>query len=198
MGSTERSRQNSSGAASTTSVRKDRRGRNSRCPVHWTVLEIPVATRSGQLEPVACSSRPDLAPRGAVRKVGPRPDQTRSACTDEPGEPASWPGDQSWGPSSPYRRVKQPSAADQEKNGGASSALNRSVCGTAVAAERLDGRPFFTSSDPAISQSGDLVQGLDPERADRQIARSPDGGAPAPCGPSLQSHVTSMRQLMPR
>jgi hypothetical protein len=31
----------------------------------------------------------------------------------------------------------------QEKNGGASSDLNRSVCGTAVAAERLDGRPFF-------------------------------------------------------
>ena len=145
MGPTERSKQNSSGAASTTSVRKDRRGRNSRCPVHWTVLEIPVATRSGQLEPVACSSRPDLAPRGAVRKVGPRPDQTRSACTDEPGEPASWPGDQSWGPCPPYRRVKQPSAANMEKNGGVSSDLNRSVCGTAVAAERLDGRPFFVS-----------------------------------------------------
>ena len=144
MGSTERLKQNSSGAASTTSVRKDRRGRNSRCPVHWTVLEIPVATRSGQLEPVACSIRPDLAPRGAVRKVGPRPDQTRSACTDEPGEPASWPGDQSWGPCSPYRWVNQPSAANMEKNGGASSDLNRSVCGTAVAAERLDGRPFFS------------------------------------------------------
>ena len=143
MSPTERSKQNSSGAASTTSVRKDRRGRNCRCPVHWTVLEIPVATRSGQLEPVACSSRPDLAPRGAVRKVGPRPDQTRSACTDEPGEPASWPGDQSWGPCSPYRWVNQPSAADMEKNGGESSDLNRSVCGTAVAAERLDGRPFF-------------------------------------------------------
>ena len=95
LGSTEKSRQNSSGAVRATSVRKDRRGRSGRCPVHWMALEIPVATRSGRLEPVACSSHPDLAPRGAVRKVGPRPDQTRSACTDEPGELASWPGDQS-------------------------------------------------------------------------------------------------------
>jgi hypothetical protein len=35
---------------------------------------------------------------------------------------------------------------EREKNGGASSDLNRSVCGTAVAAERLGGRPFFVGT----------------------------------------------------
>jgi hypothetical protein len=57
--------------------------------------KIPVATRPEQLEPVACSSHPDLAPRGAVREVGPRPDPNRSARTDEPGGMAIRPGDQS-------------------------------------------------------------------------------------------------------
>jgi hypothetical protein len=65
--------------------------------------EIPVATRPMQLEPVARSSHPDLAPRGAVWKVGPRPGLNHSARTDEPGGMAIRPGDLCWGLESPYR-----------------------------------------------------------------------------------------------
>jgi len=49
---------------------------------------IPVITPIAQVKPVACFTLPDLAPRGAVRRVGPRPDPTRSAHMDEPG---GWP-----------------------------------------------------------------------------------------------------------
>ena len=111
------------------------------------VPSIPVATQSGQLEPVACSSHPDFAPRGAVRKVGPRPDQTRSARTDEPGGLASRPGDRKLKLQFAIPAVNQLPEADRKKNGGISSDFSWSVCGTAVAAERLDGRPFFWVSE---------------------------------------------------
>jgi len=40
---------------------------------------IPVVTSAIQVKPVACFTLPDPAPRGAVRRVGPRPDPNRSA-----------------------------------------------------------------------------------------------------------------------
>jgi len=39
----------------------------------------PVITAAKLGKPVARFRHPDLAPRGAVRRVGPRPDPTRSA-----------------------------------------------------------------------------------------------------------------------
>ena len=39
--------------------------------------------RPDQVEPVACSAHPDLAPRDALRRDGPRPDPTRSARNDD-------------------------------------------------------------------------------------------------------------------
>lgn len=47
-------------------------------------LMIPAASRPGQVEPVARSTPLDVAPRGAMRKIGPRPDQSRSARTKQP------------------------------------------------------------------------------------------------------------------
>ena len=58
------------------------------------VPAILVATRPEQVEPVARSTHLDPAPRGAVWKVGPRPDLIRSARTNEPGGMAIRPGDQ--------------------------------------------------------------------------------------------------------
>ena len=110
------------------------------------VSSIPVATRSEQLEPVACSSHPDFAPRGAVRKVGPRPGQTRSARTDEPGGPASRPGDRELKLCNSPPGGASTTGGVQEKNGGISSDFSWSVCETAVAAERLDGRLCFCPS----------------------------------------------------
>jgi hypothetical protein len=81
------------------------------------VPSIPVATQSGQVEPVACSSHPDLAPRGAVRRVGPRPDPNRSARTDEPGGPASRPGDRKLRLWFAIPDGNQPPEADGKKNG---------------------------------------------------------------------------------
>jgi hypothetical protein len=53
---------------------------------------IPVITPAELVKPVARFTRPDLAPRGAVRRVGPRPNPTRSAEWDEPGGsgPPAW------------------------------------------------------------------------------------------------------------
>jgi len=68
------------------------------------------------VKPVACFIRPDLAPRGAVRKVGPRPDPTRSAPIDEPGGMAIRPGDRSQGLTSPSRAANQPTGGRWEKN----------------------------------------------------------------------------------
>src|SRR4051812_50181181 len=66
------------------------------------------------MKPVACFIRPDLAPRGAVRKVGPRPDLTRSAPIDEPGGMAIRPGDRSQGFTVPSeRRISQPVAGER-------------------------------------------------------------------------------------
>ncbi len=53
--------------------------------------------------PVACFALSDPAPRRAVRRVGPRPDPTRSARIDEPGGTAIRPGDRYRGPASPSR-----------------------------------------------------------------------------------------------
>jgi hypothetical protein len=102
-----------------------------------------VITRSEQVEPVACATRSDVAPRSAVRRVGPRPDPTRSACMDEPGGTAIRPGNQHWGLSSPSRTAISQTVARREKNGGASSDSSRSMCGTAVTAKAV--RPFLFS-----------------------------------------------------
>src|SRR5512145_737727 len=75
---------------------------------------ILVNTPTGQVKPVACFTHPDLAPRGAVRRVGPRPDPTRSAHTDEPGGTAIRPGDRSRGSVSPYRAANQPTGGRQK------------------------------------------------------------------------------------
>ena len=88
-----------------------------------------VITRSEQVEPVACATRSDVAPRSAVRRVGPRPDPTRSACMDEPGGTAIRPGNQHWGLSSPSRTAISQTVARREKNGGASSDSSRSMLG---------------------------------------------------------------------
>jgi len=76
---------------------------------------ILVITRPEQVEPVACSTRSDVAPRGAVRRVGPRPDPTRSAGANEPGGTAIRPGDQHWGLPSPYRKAHQPTVAGKRR-----------------------------------------------------------------------------------
>jgi len=61
-------------------------------------LDDPGGTPAGQMEPLACSIRPEMAHRGAVWEVGPRADQTRSARRDEPGRMAIRPGDGCRGP----------------------------------------------------------------------------------------------------
>ena len=103
-----------------------------------------VITRSEQVEPVACATRSDVAPRSAVRRVSPRPDPTRSACMDEPGGTAIRPGNQHWGLSSPSRTAISQTVARREKNGGASSDSSRSVYGTAVTAKAVRPFLFFT------------------------------------------------------
>jgi hypothetical protein len=61
-------------------------------------LRVPknlVNTLPRRMGPVACSIHSDVAPRSAVRRVGPRPDPTRSAGVIEPGGTAIRPGDNS-------------------------------------------------------------------------------------------------------
>ena len=50
---------------------------------------IPVVTPVGQMEPVACSIRSELAHRNAVREIGPRPDRLVAlATTNQVGRPS--------------------------------------------------------------------------------------------------------------
>jgi len=74
-----------------------------------------VITRPEQVGPVACTTRSDVAPRSAVRRVSPRPDPTRSACMDEPGGTAIRPGNQHWGLSSPSRTAHQPNGGRERE-----------------------------------------------------------------------------------
>lgn len=74
-----------------------------------------VITRPEQVGPVACTTRSDIAPRSAVRRVSPRPDPTRSACVDEPGGTAIRPGNQHWGLSSPSRTANQPNGGEERE-----------------------------------------------------------------------------------
>ena len=84
-------------------------------------LQIPVVTPVGLMEPVARSIRPDAAHRNAVREIGPRPDPTRSARSDEPGGMAIRPGDGSQGLTAPSRAAYQPTGGRWEKNGGSNA-----------------------------------------------------------------------------
>ncbi len=79
-----------------------------------------IPPRSGQVRPVACLIRPDLAPRDALRSIGPRPGRTRSASVDEPGRTAIRSGNRERGflrtsasaASPPCHREKRPSSHD--------------------------------------------------------------------------------------
>src|SRR5437870_7023620 len=68
--------------------------------------------------PVACPSHVDAVPRRAVRKVGPRPDLTRSTHIGEPCGPARLLGDGSRSSCSPYRATNQSTGGGGMKNGG--------------------------------------------------------------------------------
>src|SRR3989440_649717 len=68
--------------------------------------------------PVACPIRVDVVPRRAVRRVGPRPDLTRSTHIGEPCGPARLLGDGSRSSRLPYRAAHQPTGGDGKKNGG--------------------------------------------------------------------------------
>src|SRR5712691_4459058 len=68
--------------------------------------------------PVACPIRADVVPRRAVRKVGPRPDLTRSTHIGEPCGPARLLGDGSRSFRSPYRATYQSTGGGGKKNGG--------------------------------------------------------------------------------
>lgn len=83
--------------------------------------------RHVQVKPVACFTLPDLAPRGAVRRVGPRPDPTRSAHIDEPGGMAIRPGDPCCGFALPVRAATQ--GGERKKNGSRKAPTVASRCG---------------------------------------------------------------------
>src|SRR5207302_316480 len=68
--------------------------------------------------PVACPIRVDVVLRRAVRKVGPRPDLTRSTHIGEPCGPARLLGDGSRSSCSPYRATHQSTGGGRMKNGG--------------------------------------------------------------------------------
>src|SRR5438445_9280126 len=68
--------------------------------------------------PVACLIHVDVVPRRAVRKVGPRPDLTRSTHIGEPCGPARLLGDGSRSSCSPYRATYQSTGGGGMKNGG--------------------------------------------------------------------------------
>src|SRR5207247_865756 len=74
--------------------------------------------RAGWLGPVPCPSHVDAVPRRAVRKVGPRPDLTRSTHIGEPCGPARLLGDGSRSSCSPYRATNQSTGGGGMKNGG--------------------------------------------------------------------------------
>src|SRR5882672_371918 len=68
--------------------------------------------------PVACPILADAVPRRAVRKVGPRPDLTRSTHAGEPCGPARLLGDGNRSSCSPYRATYQSTGGDRTKNEG--------------------------------------------------------------------------------
>jgi len=74
--------------------------------------------RLGQMEPVACFIHVEVVPRRAVRKVGPRPDLTRSTHTGEPRGLARLLGDRSRSSCSPYRATQQSTGGGGKKNEG--------------------------------------------------------------------------------
>src|SRR2546422_9411070 len=76
------------------------------------------ALRLGYIGPVACPIHVDAVPRRAVRKVGPRPDLTRSTHIGEPSGPARLLGDGSRSSCSPYRATHQSTGGGRMKNGG--------------------------------------------------------------------------------
>src|SRR5256886_11462370 len=65
--------------------------------------------------PVACPIRVDVVPRRAVRRVGPRPDLTRSTHIGEPCSPARLLGDGSRSSCSPYRATHQSTGGGRMK-----------------------------------------------------------------------------------
>jgi hypothetical protein len=77
-----------------------------------------VITTASSVKPVACFTRPDPAPRGAVRRVGPRPDPTRSAWMSEPARMAIRVGNRSSRPRiAQLHRADQPCGGGREENG---------------------------------------------------------------------------------
>ena len=70
-----------------------------------------------------CPIHVDVVPRRAVRKVGPRPDLTRSTHIGDPGGLARLFGDGSRSSYPPYRATHQSTGGDGKKNGGASPRL---------------------------------------------------------------------------
>ena len=92
-----------------------------------------------------CLVHADLAPRRAVRRVGPRPDLTRSARTGEPCGPARLLGDGSRSSCTPYRGRPVHAAAAGRRTAGVNPLApgNRYVDG---------GRPSCFGSDglPAV------------------------------------------------
>src|SRR5438046_7299272 len=78
--------------------------------------------------PVECPSHVDAVPRRAVRKVGPRPDLTRSTHIGEPCGPARLLGDGSRSSCSPYRATNQSTGGGGMKNGGSNPPAPGSRC----------------------------------------------------------------------
>src|SRR5467141_4289399 len=64
-----------------------------------------------------------MVPRRAVRKVGPRPDLTRSTHIGEPGDPTGLLGDGSRSLCLPYRGRTSPKVAAERRTKGASPRL---------------------------------------------------------------------------
>src|SRR2546428_6931331 len=64
-----------------------------------------------------------MVPRRAVRKVGPRPDLTRSTHIGEPSDPTGLLGDGSRGLCLPYRGRTSPQVAVERRTKGASPRL---------------------------------------------------------------------------
>src|SRR2546421_2281412 len=81
--------------------------------------------------PVACPIRVDVVPRRAVRRVGPRPDLTRSTHIGEPCGPARLLGDGSRSSCSPYRATHQSTGGGRMKNGGSKPPAPGDRCGGA-------------------------------------------------------------------
>ena len=70
-----------------------------------------------------CPSHVEMVPRRAVRKVGPRPDLTRSTHIGEPSDPTGLLGDGSRSLCLPYRGRISPQVAAERRTKGASPRL---------------------------------------------------------------------------